>query len=301
MGTREASRTALRLSRWGNPLHMQWKDINEQVTTSMVKEIWPCPDSEIAKGRWKISRCRVDEIKQNAETIAMEVFGHPLHNHDAPLYFAKMLYMQFVLGNPVDFSSKEAPQSGATDFKSQSITLTKDELQLALEGAKLELNMQKELLQRQLEEKERETQRIMETSTPLRSHQRMEERLSQLHGSYEALSQCLNDGGNMMSAVLHPEAVVPPSAIPSSSTNASRCPSCTKFFDDWSGFYQLACGHYYHLACLVRSMVLGEPCLICSTPYPISLYRMFRMQAPLPRQQPERASTSSIMRNLHFD
>ena len=76
----------------------------------------------------------------------MEVFGHPLHNHDAPLYFAKMLYMQFVLEQPVDFSSKEAPQSGATDFKSQSITLTKDELQLALEGAKLELKEQKELL-----------------------------------------------------------------------------------------------------------------------------------------------------------
>ena len=48
-------------------------------------------------------------------------------------------------------------------------------------------------------------------------------------------------------------------------------------------------------------MVLGEPCLICSTPYPIALYRMFRMQAPLPRQPLERASTSSIMRNLNFD
>ena len=115
----------------------------------MVKEVWPCLDSETGKGWWKISRCRrVDEIKQNAETIAMEVFGHPLHNHDAPLYFAKMLYMQFVLERPVDFSLKEAPQSGATDFKSQSITLTKDELQLALEGAKLELKEQKELLQR---------------------------------------------------------------------------------------------------------------------------------------------------------
>ena len=152
-----------------------------------------------------------------------------------------------------------------------------------------------------MEEKERETQRLMETSTPLRSHQCMEERLSQLHGSYEALSQCLTDGGNMMSAVLHPEAVVPPSAIPSNSNNANQCPSCTKVFDNWSGFYQLACGHYYHLACLVRSMVLGEPCLICSTPYPISLYRLFRMQAPLPHQPPKRASTSSIMRNLHFD
>ena len=105
----------------------------------MVKEVWPCPDSETSKGQWNISHYRVDEIKQNAETIAMEVFGHPLHNHDAPLYFAKMLYMQFVLHNLVDFFSKEAPQSGATDFKSQSITLTKDELQLALEGAKLEL------------------------------------------------------------------------------------------------------------------------------------------------------------------
>ena len=81
----------------------------------------------------------MDKIKQNAETIAIEVFGHPLHNHDAPLYFAKMLYMYLVLHNPLDFALKETPQSGATDFKSQSITLTKDELQLALEGVKLEL------------------------------------------------------------------------------------------------------------------------------------------------------------------
>ena len=139
---------------------MQWKEINETVTTAMVKEVWPCPDSETGKGRWKISRCRVDEIKKNAETIAMEVLGHPLHNHDAPLYFAKMLYMHFVLERPVDFSSKEAPESGAIDFKSKSITLTKDELQLALEGAKLELKEQKELLQRQLEEKERERHNV---------------------------------------------------------------------------------------------------------------------------------------------
>lgn len=300
MGTRDASRTALRLSRWGNPLHMQWKDINETVTTSMVKEVWPCPDSETNKGRWKVSRCRVDEIKNNAETIAMEVFGHPLHNHDAPLYFAKMLYMHFVLQNPVDFSSKEAPQSAATDFKAQSITLSKDELQLALEGAKLELMEQKEVLQKTLEEKEREAQRILETSTPLRAHQRIEERLTQLQEGYEALSQRIPDAGCMMSAVLHPEAVVPPSCVPSTS-NVAQCPSCTKVFDNWSGFYQLACGHYYHLACLIRSMILGESCLICSTPYPITLYRMFRMQAPLPRPPNERVSTSSILRNLNFD
>ena len=89
MGTRDALRIALRLSRWGNTLHKQWKEINDIVITSMVKEVWPCLDSETTKGRWKVTRCRVDEIKNNAETIAMEVFGHPLHNHDAPLYLPK--------------------------------------------------------------------------------------------------------------------------------------------------------------------------------------------------------------------
>ena len=103
-----------------------------------------------------------------------------------------------------------------------------------------------------------------------------------------------------MIALLHLEVVVPPTNI-SSSSNISQCPSCVKAFDKWSGFYQLACGYYYHLAYLVQSMILGKSCLICSTPYPNALYRMFRIQAPLPHPTNQCASTSSFLRNLNFD
>ena len=96
MGTKDASRVACRLSRWSNPLHMQWKEINDAVTTDMVREIWPITDANASKGRWKVTKCLNADIQQNAKQIALEIFGHPLHNHDAPLYFAKMLYMHFV-------------------------------------------------------------------------------------------------------------------------------------------------------------------------------------------------------------
>ena len=43
----------------------------------------------------------------HAECIFLKVFGHPLHNADCPLYFAKMLYVQFVQNRLVDFVSKE--------------------------------------------------------------------------------------------------------------------------------------------------------------------------------------------------
>ena len=51
MGTRDASRVALFLSRWGNLLHMQYKQLKDIVTTSMVKEVWTCLDIETNKGR----------------------------------------------------------------------------------------------------------------------------------------------------------------------------------------------------------------------------------------------------------
>ena len=44
-----------------------------------------------------------DGVKQHAERIFLEINRHPLHNADAPLYFAKMLYMHFVMGEPIDF------------------------------------------------------------------------------------------------------------------------------------------------------------------------------------------------------
>ena len=73
----------------------------------MIKEIWPLSEGEMKKGRWKVSKCLNEDIKQNAERIFLKVYGHPLHNADSPLYFAKMLYVHFVLGRPVDFASKD--------------------------------------------------------------------------------------------------------------------------------------------------------------------------------------------------
>ena len=80
------------------PTYVQWKNINKEVIKDMIKTIWPCPESEITKGRWKISKCQHEKIRKNAERIFLEVYGHPLHNADNPLYFAKMLYHQFVQG-----------------------------------------------------------------------------------------------------------------------------------------------------------------------------------------------------------
>ena len=107
MTTQQATRTAQRLSKWANPNLSQWKDINKEISKEMIKAIWPCEDGEIKKGRWKVSKCQNQQIKDNAQQIYLEVFGHPLHNVDCALYFAKMLYVQFVQQRPVDFSSKE--------------------------------------------------------------------------------------------------------------------------------------------------------------------------------------------------
>ena len=75
-------------------------------------------------------------IKLNAEIIFLEVFGHPLHNTDSPLYFAKMLYVQFVQGRSVDFASKDITVS-THDIREETVTFTREELALIVEGAGL--------------------------------------------------------------------------------------------------------------------------------------------------------------------
>ena len=82
--TQQATRIVCRLSRWANPTYLQWKDINRDITKDIIKAIWPCADSEIKKGRWKVSRCNNRDIKMHAERIFLKVFGHPLHNADCP-------------------------------------------------------------------------------------------------------------------------------------------------------------------------------------------------------------------------
>ena len=103
MTAQQATWTTQRLSRWANPNHAQWKDINKEISKEMIKAIRACEDGEIKKGKWKVSKCKNQKIKDNVEQIYLEVFGHSLHNANCALYFAKMLYVQFVQKCPIDF------------------------------------------------------------------------------------------------------------------------------------------------------------------------------------------------------
>ena len=66
-----------------------------------------CGGERIQVVRWNVDKCTHEDVKSNAERIYLEVFGQLLHHFDAPLFFAKMLYVQFVQGEDVDFSSKD--------------------------------------------------------------------------------------------------------------------------------------------------------------------------------------------------
>ena len=125
----------------------------------MIKAIWPCADSDIKKGRWKVSICNNEDIKIHAKHIFLEIFGHPLHNVDCPLYFAKMLYVQLVQSRPVDFASKEVPVT-THHIREETVTFTREELTLMVEGVGLELSKVKETLEAKLAQKEQETVRL---------------------------------------------------------------------------------------------------------------------------------------------
>ena len=117
----------------------------------MIEAMWPCADSKIKKGRWKVSRCNNANIKIHAECIFLEVFGHPLHNANCPLYFAMMLYVQFVQNSLVDFASKEVTVI-THNICEEIVTFTREELAFMVEGAGLELNKVKETLEAKLVE-----------------------------------------------------------------------------------------------------------------------------------------------------
>lgn len=121
--------------------------------------------------------------------------------------------------------------------------------------------------------------------------------MAQMRAEIASLSQRMPAApSHLMNEILHPKVVLPPSNIASSS-NVSQCPSCRRAFDTWSGHYMLACGHYYHLSCLIRVMVLGKNYTICGTSIPLSLYKMLGLQLPTSRGP----STSSVIRGLHFE
>ena len=81
------------------------------------------------------------------------------------LYFAKMLYVQFVEGVPVDFASREQ-HVNTHDLRESTVTFTREELALMVEGAGLEMKKIKETLETKLAEKEQETLRLTQAKTP---------------------------------------------------------------------------------------------------------------------------------------
>lgn len=295
----QAARAACRLSKWANPTYAQWKDINRTITKDMIKAVWPCPESEIAKGRWKISKCLNEDIKANAEKIYLEVYGHPLHNADSPLYFAKMLYHEFIDGRHVDFASKETNVT-VHDIRQETVTFTREECRLMVEGAELELTKVKETWSKRLQDKEQEATRVFQAAqTPPASQAKVEAHLTQLRQDVQGLSQRLHPGqcqGNHISHFLsHPEVINPGEA--GSSGGGNICPTCEKIFDSWSGHYMLSCNHYYHIVCLIRLMQTGSACLICNKDIPEGLYLLFGMPGDYKlRQRP--VGTPSALRNL---
>lgn len=298
---REATRTACRFSNWANPAHLQYKEVNREITKDMVKAIWPCPEGEIKKGRWKISRCLNEDIKQNAERIFLEVYGHPLHNADASLYFAKMLYMHFVKQRPVDFASKEVTVN-THDIREETVTFTRQELALIVEGAGLELAQVKQTLGEKLAEKEKEAVRLSQAQTPPpQANTRVEEQLNRLTEDVKGISDRLNplrQGNHISHFLSHPE-LINEENVPSSSSG-SQCPLCYKVFDGWSGCYMLPCGHYYHLVCLVRQMQHAPVCAICQAPLHKGLYTIFGMSTDYKPSESENR-TPSVLRNLFQD
>ena len=149
-GPNDTARIGARCSAWADPTRAQWKDVNKLVDKDMIKSIWRgVPDDNIAKGRLKISQCINNDIKEHGERIFLDVMGQPMHHQDCPLWFAKMLYCHFVLQSPVDFSSR-APNLSVEDIRSSTITVTREELGLALQGAACEVHDAKEELQTQL-------------------------------------------------------------------------------------------------------------------------------------------------------
>ena len=153
MTAQQATRTAQRLSKWANSNHALWKDINKDISKEIIKAIWPCEDGEIKKGRWKVSKCKNQQIKDNAEWIYLEFFGLPLYNADCELYFVKMLYVQFVQQHPVDFSSKETTMA-KHNLQESWVTFTMEELERIIKGAELDLKSREEVLKACMVEKD---------------------------------------------------------------------------------------------------------------------------------------------------
>lgn len=273
VGPNDTARIAARCSTWANPTGVQWSEVNKIVDKDMVKSIWRgVPNDNISKGRLKLSQCSDNDIREHGERIFLDVMGQPMHHQDCPLWFAKMLYCHFVLQRPVDFSSR-TPHLVVEDIRSSTITITREELGLALQGAACEVHDVKEELQTQLQASQAapagassSTSRDLarELKVLQRQLQKMEEQLA-----------CKS-----FQSIEHPNTILPP---PLHAVAGGPCPVCRAFFHDWSGHYVLPCGHMYHISCLMQSMMNSLTCAICNYELSEHLYNMFKLSSEYER------------------
>lgn len=288
----DAARIAARSSNWAPAHGKQWKEINRIVTTDMVKSIWPGVSSDaIGKGRLKLDRCSNNNIKENAEAIYLACSGTTLFHTDCPLWFAKMLYCQFVMEETVDFSSR-APHKVVDDIRSETLTVSREELRYALAGAAMETHDNVEELQIQVTQLKNAKQPADEDTSRDELKRDIKLLMRQLHEAEER-----GQHQSAMTAIEHPNSIEPPPQAPH--VAGGPCPLCRCFFHAWSGHYALPCGHMYHVTCLMQSMVNSKTCAICPLEISRNLYAMFKMSRDYERlveaQNKDHANTLSSL------
>ena len=244
----ETAHIAGRTSRWAPVTGAQYAQVNKDVDKDMVKSVWPgVTDDQIKKGRLKTTSCNVPEIQANAEHIYVDVMGQPLHHNDCPFWFAKMLYMQFVLGIPVDFSSRP-PHLHVEDICSESIMIPCAELRLALFGASMEIHEKVDELQTQLQQatqrgSQQATQGQAEPSATQETLHEMRELNKRLR-----IMQEQQQPPHLMAQLLHPNTI---ETLTTVNSMQFTCGVCQFLFHGWSGYYVVPCGCMFHLSCLV--------------------------------------------------
>ena len=120
-----------------------------------------------------------------------------------------MLYVQFVQNQQVDFASKEVNVVDH-DLREETMTFTREELALMVEGAGLELSRVKESLEAKLVEKEQEAVRLSQAQTPPPNNSKVEAQLNRLSQDVQGISHRLNplrQGNHISHFLVHPDLV----------------------------------------------------------------------------------------------
>ena len=110
-------------------LGKKWKEVEDMLSKQNLLEIWPLEieGEEVcgSQGRrrttledaptphqhldvhnyWKINNCIDEHICQNVQDIYIEIYGKAPHHNEVPMFLVKFLYMHFVKGIILDFSS----------------------------------------------------------------------------------------------------------------------------------------------------------------------------------------------------